>query len=98
MNAVERYAAQGPLQPGDEGFWQVWGARAQDILPGDVLMVRWEHDDGSHEIGEYEVIEVAPWGAVGITVTTTTGTIHVGHLQRIALVRWGTHNTLAGSI
>ena len=93
--------AQGALEPGTEGYWQVWGARTQDIQPGDLVMIRYE-DTG---ISEFEVAELAPRGDGDLRDTirprfrAATGELfHVGALQPVVVMRKGTHHTLAGSV
>jgi len=101
--------AQGVLQPSQPGYWQIWGATARDIRPGDLLMVRWE-DKGSGPnpsppivtIGEYEVdtINFDPFWCPRVVSTPTDDhpegeVFRVGALQKITLLRKGTHNTLS---
>ena len=61
---MTKLEAQGDLKPGDQGYWEVWGARAMDIRPGDLVLMRWSQDDeakrGVHHFAEYEVLEMAP--------------------------------------
>ena len=54
--ATEIINTQGRLEPGDEGYWRVWGASVRDIQPGDIVVLRYA--DG--EACEYEVGEYAP--------------------------------------
>lgn len=35
-----RLDAQGVLQPGEQGWWKVWGASARSIRTGDMLMAK----------------------------------------------------------
>ena len=86
--------AQGILQPGEQGWWRVYGARAEDILPGDLVMIK---DD------EFQVAERAPWGnrwdTLRVRFRTAAGELRtVGMLQPVEVVRRGTHCTLAQSI
>ena len=94
--------AQGTLQPGTEGWWQVWGARAQDIRPGDMVMMT--YTDAPEPI-EFQVQEPAPRGdndlrdVVRPRFLATDGTHHhIGALQKIVVLRRGTRHTLADSI
>jgi Cu/Zn superoxide dismutase len=93
---TEALDAQGVLQPGQEGFWQHWGASARDIHPGDLILVKWVNDDGTtKEITEHEVVTAEDKTGV-VAVTDTEGnSFWVGWLQRITLLRQGTHNTLS---
>ena len=87
--------AQGVLQPGEEGYWKIWGAHARDVQVGDLLMVRWNKADGSHEIGEYEIAELLDDEVIAPKFRATDGrTFRIGALQKIVLLRKGTHHTL----
>lgn len=102
---------QGSLEPGTPGYWEVWGASARDIRPGDLVMSGWKDRDDPSVIhhAEYEVAEMAPWGmstvrpgepdlrdSCRVRFLTTAGTFaSVGMLQPLALLRPGTHNTLS---
>jgi hypothetical protein len=94
----------GKLQPGDPGYWQVWGARAADIRPGDlVMMARGEGDARQfYEFQCAECLPTRPDHLIGDTCqprfrTTDGRVLGVGMVQRIKIVRYGTHNTLADS-
>jgi hypothetical protein len=106
----EQASKTGALQPGDQGYWRVWGACARDIQPGDLVLMRWSGDGeaerGIHHFDEYEVVEMAPWplredgredlrNMCRVRFLTTAGTYaSVGMLQVMELVRPGTHNYL----
>ncbi|HEY2644459.1 MAG TPA: hypothetical protein VGI56_11965 [Galbitalea sp.] len=99
---------RGVLHPGQEGYWKVWGARAIDIRPGDLVMSGWKDklDDGTEVIqhAEYEVAEMASFTAptmntIRVGFIGTNGLFgSVGMLQAMVLLRWGTGNKLADSI
>jgi hypothetical protein len=103
-----RLNAQCALKPGDEGYWKVWGARAIDIRPGDLVMSGWKDEDydnnGVIHHAEYEVTEMALFDAptmnsIRVGFIATTGKFgSVGMMQPMQLVRWGTHHELADSI
>lgn len=91
------------LEPGTEGWWPVMAARAFDIQPGDRVLKGWADDDGIKRHAEFEVVEPAPWGDLRDScrarfLTTTGQFASVGMLQPMALLRKGTHRTLAASI
>ena len=98
--------AKGALKPGDEGWWPVWGARAIDIRPGDLVMSGWKDRDDPRVIhhAEYEVVEMASFAqpamnSIRVGFIDSTGTFcSVGMLQAMQLRRWGTGNKLAASI
>jgi hypothetical protein len=54
--ATEIINNQPALEPGDDGYWKVWGARVWDVQPGDLVVLK--YSDG--EVCEYEVREYAP--------------------------------------
>jgi hypothetical protein len=94
-------AAQDGLQPGQPGYWKVWGALASDIQPGDLVMVKYE-DTGTRE---YEVTAPAPRGdgdlrdLIRPRFRAATGELfHIGALQPVIVLRHGTCHTLAGSV
>lgn len=96
------------LKPGQEGYWKVWGARAVDIRPGDLVMSGWKDKDyennGVLHHAEYEVMEMASFTAptmnsIRVGFIDSTGTFgSVGMMQAMVLMRWGTGNTLADSV
>jgi len=93
--------AQGILQPGQPGYWKVWGAQASDIRPGDLVMVKYE-DTG---IREYEVAELAPRGGSNLLdvvrprfLSTAGDLFTVGALQPVEVLRKDIQNRLAPSI
>lgn len=92
------------LHPGQEGYWQVYGARAIDIRPGDLVMSGWKDDDGVIHHAEYEVTEMTPFNApsmnsIRVGFTASTGLFgSVGMLQAMVIMRPGTHSTLADSV
>lgn len=87
----------GVLKPGQPGYWQVWGARANDVEVGDLLMVRWDAKDGTHEIKEYEVAAIT-YGFPTKVRATDGRKFWLGALQHIIVLRYGDHNTLARSL
>jgi hypothetical protein len=95
---MEALDAQRGLQIGQEGWWEVWGASTQDIREGDMVMVRYG-EPGSGDISEYLIQETTvPDGLADICAprfVTQEGVIRIGMLQKIALLRKGTHHTLS---
>jgi len=92
---VEELEAQGVLNPGEAGWWKVWGASVADVLPGDLV--------GSKVDGEVtlDLVEgtfeskAAPL-RVGFVVDGKRVTF--GALAPIVLFRRGTGGTLAASL
>lgn len=89
MTAIEEIEAQGKLERGQAGWWQVWGASALDIQAGDVVV---------DSQGPYEVFAVKGKGLTTLALDTSEGDIHVGFQANIRVIRKGTENTLAESI
>jgi len=87
----------GPLAPGQEGFWKIWGAGARDVQAGDLVLVRWADEDGGHHIEEYAIAARLDEGnGIAPKFAAESGEIfRLGMLQRIVVLRWGTGNTLS---
>jgi hypothetical protein len=86
--------AKGRLQPGEPGWWQVWGASVQDIEPGDAVV---EAGTGGEWFYVQDVFQSnSPWLRLGIVVDGERQTI--GIACPIGLMRRGTKNTLAASV
>lgn len=90
MNINDELAAQPELAPGTEGWWQVWGARPCHIRPGDALAIQGE--EGWLLVEDLFEAKAAP-ARQGLVANGERFTI--GALCPIALLRRGTHNTLA---
>ena len=80
-----------PLQPGQEGWWKVWGARPLNLRAGDRLVTL---EDG--ELVETNVA-ATEHRTVMVAITTDTGEkTFIGMANpQAAIFRWGTHHTLA---
>lgn len=93
-DAVAAFEAQEQLQPGTEGWWKVWGAKAHHIRPGDLVLSK--KDDG--EVEYTLVFDLFPSKAapLRVGVVTDDGKQYTfGALQPIIVLRWTDHNTLA---
>lgn len=91
--------AQGTLEPGQTGYWRIYGARISDARPGDLLMVK--PKDG--EITEHEIKEIVTesgmLSAMYVRFIDVTGEdIRIGRLCPVIVLRKGTHHVLADSI
>jgi hypothetical protein len=82
--------AQGALQPGTEGWWQVWGAVPGDLEPGDYVLMK---DD---EFLVQDVFVAKSPARIGIVVDGERLTL--GLLCRVVILRRGTHGTLSRSV
>lgn len=76
---------QDKLEPGQSGWWPIWGASVLEVQVGDVVV------DSS---GAYEV-----YGMLGSTLTqrgfgTSEGEIWAGFMAKIKILRRGTGMTL----
>jgi hypothetical protein len=92
--AIAFFEGQDRKDPGTEGFWQVWGARASHIRAGDILLSKVGDTD---EVGVDYITEV--FKAKSIVrqgfINQRGEHLTIGIGAPIILVRWGTHNTLA---
>ena len=106
---AEHADTDGRLQPGMPGYWPIWGARAYDIRPGDLVMTKADDDDddetGFGGYHEFIVGEPAPWGdlrdscrARFVNTAEAGGFFSVGMLQPCQLWRQDTRNRLADSL
>lgn len=79
--------AQPILQPGEAGWWRVYGATPRDIRPGDYVMER----DGEYLVQDTFIAKSV--ARVGIVVDGER--ITLGLLYPIVLLREGIKNTLS---
>jgi hypothetical protein len=78
------------LEPGEEGWWEVWGARPWHLRAGDRLITL---EDG--ELVETDVLQ-ATQAPPRMRLQTPQGVQTIGMgFERCRVFRWGTHNTLA---
>lgn len=90
IEAVAEFEVQGRISPGTEGWWQVWGATPQHIRPGDLVLVQGEK--GWTLILDTFTAKAAP---LRVGLVDESGKWTLGALCPVAVVRKGTHNTLA---
>lgn len=89
--ALAQLEAQPVLQPGEAGWWKVWGASPRDIRAGDIVITTSE----TFYVDDVYIAKAAPM-RIGIVVDGEHQTI--GALCPIVLVRQGTKNTLSESV
>src|ERR1035437_8403206 len=87
------------IQPGDEGWWPVWGACVNDIREGDMIMLK----PKGEEITEHVITRIASESgmaeAVWLRFIDADGDdIRIGRMGAVAVIRKGIHNTLAESV
>lgn len=87
--AVAAYEAQPVLQPGEPGWWEVWGASPQDIRPGDLVLLK-----GGDSIFVQDTF-LAKAHPIRVGLISDGEKCTLGVLCPIALIRQGTRNTLA---
>jgi hypothetical protein len=89
---IQELKAQGKIQPGEEGWWPVWGASPMDIKPGDIIGIYGEKDwtfiRDTFQAKSHPLRVGLVDGKDGMEFT-------LGVLVRIVLFRRGTHNTLS---
>lgn len=83
------------LQPGEAGWWRVWGASARDIKGGDIVMTKSGDDYEAFYVESTYTAKAHPI-RVGIVVGGQQQTF--GALVGLVLYRKGTKNTLSDSI
>ena len=97
MNSAEalaQFEAQGTLQPGEEGWWKVWGANVHSVRKGDLVL-------STSSVTGKVVADLVEDTFVSKSYPMRGGLIAdgkeftLGALTNIIVVRWGTHNTLA---
>jgi hypothetical protein len=83
--------AQPVLQPGEQGWWKVYGASARDIQPGDYVMTKGD------EFFVQDTYEFSTTGIrIGLVIDGERCTF--GFACPLILLRQGTKATLSGSI
>lgn len=90
--ASATFEAQGPIAPGTEGFWKVWGAQVRTIRPGDLILTK-DGDDFRWDL----ILDTFDAKASGLRrgFVSDAGKFTLGALAPVQVLRWGTHNTLA---
>jgi hypothetical protein len=81
---------QGVLQPGQEGWWKVWGANVTHIRTGDV--VHFKGDEGWVFIEDTFEAKAAP---IRRGFVSNGERFTMGVLVPVVVLRRGTHNFLA---
>ena len=95
MNSAEalaQFEAQGTLQPGEEGWWKVWGANVHSVRPGDLVMSKVDGEVVTDLVEDTFKANAYPMRA-GFVIDGAKCTF--GALTNVIVVRWGTKNTLA---
>ncbi len=92
------------LQPGEKGWWKIWGACIQDVRPGDRIF--WKAKDGD-SIREM-FVDLIEENLVTRTFTQVRACTQImvegceiwtlGYGVPVVVFRWGTKNTLADSL
>lgn len=84
--------AQPVPQPGEEGWWRIWGAMARHIEPGDVVL---HNVDGEVQVDLIQDTYLAKNAPLRLGVVVDGERCTFGALTEIVLMRRGTRNTLA---
>lgn len=93
--AFREFESQGELQPGEEGYWKVWGAMVRHIRPGDLVLSKTNPDDLSICIDLIEDVYTPKNYPLHFGVVINGDKFTLGALTAIILLRKGTKNTLA---
>lgn len=95
MTPIQEFEAQDRLQPGQAGWWKVWGARVSDIRIGDIVMCK-NGSDGSVMTDYVAGTFTSKAAPLRRGFFDHDGEIFtIGVMAPVVLVRFGTHNTLA---
>jgi hypothetical protein len=81
------------LAPGTEGWWQVWGARAPHVRPGDVIATAGPDGAELSWIADTFTAKAAPMRCGFVDLHGVRYTF--GALAPLVVLRRGTHHTLA---
>ena len=98
---AEKLEAQKGLRRGQEGYWEIFGVRADEIRPGDLVAVTWSD---MPEVQEYEIAEQIVRGDIrdlcAKRFRATDGTeFSLGMLaSNFRVLRWGTHHVLSETL
>ena len=94
LAAFEAHAAsEARLQPGEQGWWPVWGASLRDVQEGDIIAFKnGDEVETNYVAGLFEA-KAAPM-RVGL-IDQNHSEYTLGALVRIVLWRQGTKNTLS---
>ena len=90
MSITEMIENQGTLEPGQSGYWKVWGARPRHIRKGDIILT---DSNGPFEMVEDTFMAKAFPCRVGLVIGGERLTL--GALCPVIVLRYGTHNILA---
>lgn len=90
--AWAEFEAQGVLQPGEPGWWKVWGAGFGHVRAGDLFLTRGA--DGSDEVYLAEDVFEAKAHPIRVGVVIEGERVTWGIMCPLVLLRRGTHNTL----
>lgn len=95
MNSAEalaQFEAQDTLQPGEEGWWKVYGATVRNARKGDLILSKVDDEIVPTLVEDTFKAKAYPMRA-GIICDGAKCTF--GALSAIVLMRRGTHNMLA---
>lgn len=86
-------------QPGEEGYWEVWGACVSDIQQWDLVIMKFFNDDGTATIRQDQINALIPQtgiqDSIGIRYINHDGQErYCGRLVRVWVFRRMTHHIL----
>jgi hypothetical protein len=98
--AVAAFESQGVLQPGETGWWKVWGANPHTIRTGDLVMFKHDNEYETNLITGTFVSNAHPLrvGLVSDACEFEDGKFTLGAFGPVVVVRWGDRNTLAENL
>jgi hypothetical protein len=92
VTARTQWASQGALQPGTQGWWEVWGASPRHIKPGDLLV---DIEDGETCVSYIQDTYIPKNSPLRVGLVIDDARVNIGALCPIVLLRQGSHNFLA---
>lgn len=90
--AQAEFEAQPRLQPGEAGWWKVWGASVRDIRAGDLVLYK---RDGVVTFAYIQETYESPAAPLRFGFVEDGVRFSLGALVPVVVVRPGTKNTLA---
>jgi hypothetical protein len=91
--------AQGIIQPGTIGWWRLWGSCINDVVTGDMLMIKPKDGEITEHVVTRIVTETGMLDAMYLRFIDHDGSdIRIGRLCPVIILRRGTHHALSGSV
>lgn len=93
-SAAAHFALQGTLEPGQEGFWKVYGAKVNNIREGDLILTQGEEGEATFTYIKGTFTAKAAPMRKGL-IDDKGEQFTLGALLPVIVLRWDKHNLLA---